>query len=248
MKNRETHEFALYYQDLKSLQPQNSQIIIVDEELAHRIMRVLRLHAGQELVLFDGNEWMRLVFEKEISKKSCMLMLQEQGITTPFKTRIIVYLPLLKRESFETALYSLVEIGVAEIYLVSTAKTQRSFKEDMARITRIMIAAAEQSKNFVMPHVHEPISFEMLVKKHDTNIPSLFFDPAGKPLLEMLSQVAASSPENIVVMVGPEGDLTPDEKTVLKQKNVQLCALTPTILRACQAVAVGVGALRSVLK
>ena len=52
---------------------------------------------------------------------------------------------------------------------------------------------------------------------------------------------------NIVLMVGPEGDLMGDEKAYLNGNGFVFCQLTPTILRAQQAVTVSVGALRSLL-
>ena len=44
-------------------------------------------------------------------------------------------------------------------------------------------------------------------------------------------------------MIGPEGDLTMQEKDLLKERDVQFLRLTPTVLRAQQAVAVSMGIL-----
>jgi RsmE family RNA methyltransferase len=51
-----------------------------------------------------------------------------------------------------------------------------------------------------------------------------------------------------VLFVGPEGDLTDQEKVLLKQNGFIFCALTPTILRACEAIALGAGVVRSILR
>jgi len=48
-------------------------------------------------------------------------------------------------------------------------------------------------------------------------------------------------------MIGPEGDLTAQEKELLKERGVQFLRLTPTILRAQQAVVVAMGIFRSLL-
>ncbi len=48
-------------------------------------------------------------------------------------------------------------------------------------------------------------------------------------------------------MIGPEADLTATEKKQLKDLGVAFCALTPTILRACQAAALSGAIFRSIL-
>jgi 16S rRNA U1498 N3-methylase RsmE len=48
-------------------------------------------------------------------------------------------------------------------------------------------------------------------------------------------------------MVGPEGDLAATEKTELKRAQFTFCALTPTVLRAVDAIRIGAGMLRSLL-
>ncbi len=50
-----------------------------------------------------------------------------------------------------------------------------------------------------------------------------------------------------MAVIGPEGDLTKEEKAYLKEQGFLFCALTPTVLRAQQAVALGLGILRSYL-
>jgi len=48
-------------------------------------------------------------------------------------------------------------------------------------------------------------------------------------------------------MVGPEEDLTNQKKEQLKQAKFLFCALTPTVLRSSQAIALGSGIIRSML-
>ena len=52
--------------------------------------------------------------------------------------------------------------------------------------------------------------------------------------------------QSISIVIGPEGGLSADEQATLSSAGAQCYALTPTILRAQEAVAVCVGAVRSV--
>ncbi len=126
-------------------------------------------------------------------------------------------LPLLKREAFESALYTLCEMGATSIQPLITQKSRTNWdsEKDFARVLTTMRAAAGTK---------------------------IFFDPAGMPLKQMLS-LPMTGP--LYGCVGPEGGLTPEEKEHLKALGFVFCRLTPTVLRARQAVAVGLGILRS---
>lgn len=67
----------------------------------------------------------------------------------------------------------------------------------------------------------------------------------GYLLLEVMGKITEQKPDAMTCMVGPEGDLTDQEKDELKKVNVQFVRLTPTVLRSWHALLVGVGALRS---
>lgn len=53
--------------------------------------------------------------------------------------------------------------------------------------------------------------------------------------------------QELILMVGPEGDLIP-EKKLLVHAGFTFCSLTPTVLRSVQAIALGLGMFRSVLR
>lgn len=254
-KPKNKHEFALYY-DLSTVQPSlkamagktNQQLVLTDSDIIHRITRVLRLQQGEQLILFDRHH--NVLIELGTSgKKDLITHILRVNTNKTFKPAITFFLPLLKREAFDSALYSLVEIGVTTIQLVSTEKTQRPLTpHELERAERTMISAAEQSKNFSLPILETPIAFAQCVQKFqkDPGI-KIFFDPEGIPLIDQINVVRDKKPDALSLMIGPEADLTPAEKKQLQEANVTFCALTPTILRACQAAALSGAIFRSVL-
>ncbi len=62
-----------------------------------------------------------------------------------------------------------------------------------------------------------------------------------------MNEIGAQNSDALVICSGPEGDLTCEEKRMLADANFLFCALTPTVLRAQQAVAVGLGSFRSLM-
>ena len=242
-----SHEFALYISHLSGLLKHSpSELIIDDKQILTRIASVLRLREGDIVVLFDEQKHARVVVES-ITKKDAVFLIQEYHDNRNLKPTIDIILPLLKKDALEDALYTCVELGAQNIYLVSTAKTQHVWSEkEPERLTRIMIAAAEQSKNFALPVLRAPKSFKEIVDAHiSSESITVYFDPYGQPLLEVMNALKQSSAQHIVCMVGPEGDLTHSEKAMLKEKNVILCRLTPTVIRSKDALMIGLGAVRS---
>ena len=229
------HLFAVYVPSLDVPPP-----YAFGSDLLHRCKNVLRLKPGQQVIIFD-NSHQSLATIQEYQKKSITVLLEDKVPLVGLKPEIHWLLPLLKREAFEHSLYSLCEMGATSIYPVVTAKTCRSWgsEKEYARAQTIMIAAAEQAKQFVVPKIH-PVT-ELLQWHQEGD--KIFFDPEGVPLRQMLVDASFNGP--LYGCVGPEGDLTIEEKAYLKEQGFLLCALTPTVLRARQAVALGVGIVRS---
>ncbi len=69
----------------------------------------------------------------------------------------------------------------------------------------------------------------------DERAVKLYGEPDGKPVWDTLSRLRKQHPEQLILLVGPEGDLTAQEKTELDEHSFERMALTPTILRAPQA-------------
>lgn len=248
--NEEKHQFSLYWPQLsKKTYTIGSQITITDLNLYHRICRVVRLQKNDQVVLFDRHYHLSLILIN--SDKINILVFEVSGFETNtiLKPPITFLLPLLKRDAFEHAIYSLVELGANEIQLVATQKIQRKWggQKELDRLEKIIIAAAEQSKNYVFPSVYNPTQLKQIVSTLPESTINIFFDPQGIPAFELIQTIHKKLPKHIVLLVGPEGDLALQEKELLVQSEFSFCTLTPTILRAQQAATVSLGLIRSLL-
>lgn len=247
-----THQFAFYSETVSAImrEPGIDVYHITEPELVYRMVSVLRLDRSDKIILFDNNQHILATIVAVDGKKSVTVQLHEIVPNIPLTPTIHWILPLLKREAFEEALYTLTELGAQSIQPVLTQKTIRFFQGDreMLRSQKILRAAAEQSKQFIVPFLQPIIPFDMwLMKSHNPSLIKIFFDANGISLHETLKLIEREKSSEIMACAGPEGDLTYDEKSMLTDQGFVFCALTKTVLRAQQAIAVGLGSLRSLL-
>src|SRR5260221_3669014 len=250
--HKDKHEFALYKESLSLLiqkKGPGDNLILSDETLVHRIVHILRLRSNDQCILFDRDAYITATINAFIGKKQIDITMHSIHSTIILRPQVTFLLPMLKREDYESSLYSLTEVGVNNIQLIFTQKTGNKWsgERDKDRAQRIMIAAAEQSKNFAYPTLHEPISLQEALKKYNSCESKLFFDPQGKPFFDVMQMLHAHQPGQILLLVGPEGDLTLEEKEIVRADEFIFCALTPTIMRAVQATGLAAGFVRSLL-
>ncbi len=208
---------------------------VFNEDIVHRLVKVLRIEVGQQIVFFD-HEYHGIIEILDISKKIFLIKVVTFEKNLSPATEIKFLLPLLKKEALEEAVYSLAEIGVSEIQLIITQKSRQKLLHDkeFARLESIVIAAAEQSKNYTFPKIYAPIDLSSLQLGSDFY--KIVFDAEGESFFEFRTK---SSQEKICLLAGSEGGLTKSELEHLDTISFKKCRLTPTTLRAVQAVAVG---------
>jgi 16S rRNA (uracil1498-N3)-methyltransferase len=249
--NEEKHEFALFVESLSVLVQSvrlQQDLVIHDETLFHRIKTVLRLVCGDTIVFFDHKISVRCMLAEFSGKKQIRCVVHEKKIQAALLPQITFLLPVLKRDDFEQALYALTEVGVNTIQLVSTQKTRTAWsgQKELERAKRIIVSAAEQSKNFSFPELKAPVP--LLTALDISASVKIFFEPDGISAFSLTQQLREKQPNHLVLLVGPEGDLSNEEKKMVVAERFLFCALTPTVLRAVQAAGLGAGLVRSLLR
>ncbi|KKP26219.1 MAG: Ribosomal RNA small subunit methyltransferase E [candidate division TM6 bacterium GW2011_GWF2_30_66] len=270
-ENKDKHEFAFFLENLSSIikpiqinyNKKNTELRIEDKDLLHRITNIVRLEIGEEFIIFNQKQHALCSLISIEKKKSLTVEVISTNLNTNIEPKINLLVPILKRENFESVIYSSVELGANEIITLITEKSQKNFNQD--RSIKILISAAEQSKNFTFSNISSPIELTkyLITNKKDNSDDNLqinvFFDAEGENLDDVVKNIKTIIQKNtlskinlkvnlkINLMIGPEGDLTESEKILLKEHKFIFCKLTPTILRSFQAVNVGLGAFRALL-
>ena len=203
-------------------------IIVSDSDFINQAKNVLRLKAGDKLILCDGNSNEAIAEIVNLNKESAELKILEsyKNKNEPEK-HVVLYCSVLKKENFEWAVQKAVEVGVKEITPTITARTVK-LGLNRERLEKIIKEAAEQSGRGVLPKLNEAIIFDEAIKSSKENGLNLFFQ-AGYPLLGH----SMSKFEKIGVFVGPEGGWTEEEiKKAQSSNEFTIVGLGKTILRA----------------
>jgi 16S rRNA (uracil1498-N3)-methyltransferase len=147
---------------------------------------------------------------------------------------LTVFQGLAKGEKVDLAVQKLVEIGVDEIVVVRAGRTVPRWdtkKIDQARVrwTGIAREAAKQSRQPWLPSVLGPIHIEEAAALLDGRLPALLAVPgAHRPLG---SAIPETVPEQMSLIIGPEGGLTEDEIAVFVGRGAVPVSLGSQILR-----------------
>lgn len=239
------HIFALYKKNLSELVEQDKvNFRVKDAELWNRITKVLRIKPSEKFILFDKKIHCLIQATQEIEKNRLVCgIIEEIQTNRPILPQITFYLPILKKEAFEYSLYVAAATGVTEIVPVITKKSS-PIKTSSSRCEKIIIAACEQSKNFFMPKIRDSVRIDEVTKEGI----SICLDEHGQKISDLiLGKESARSKDELSLIMGPEGGLVEEERTLLKNNGFYFCKLTPTILRSREAACIGLGLLRSLV-
>lgn len=243
------HLFSLHYKETSAVKT-NSEFVLTAPDICRRITRVLRLRSGQEFVLFDRhcNSTVRVQnIKKDSSVQLLVLNTQQNKI---YKPTITFLLPLLKRDALEDAIGGLVASGVQSIQLVVTDTTQRKWQgnREQNRLEKIVISAAEQSRNYAFPVLRNPIPLSNALENYRTaETFFIYANPNAPPIQNMVQQVKHDKAKHLLLTVGPEADFSCAEKEMFLAQQAYSYSLTPTILRSPLAATLLSGICRSLL-
>lgn len=243
MKNTRAHQFALWHGTLSSEKIVNGQQYkVIHKDLITRITSVLRLRVGETFILFDRACHVFLKISS-LESKCIVTIVSSIDSNAHYTPCITALLPVLKKDDLSTAVYDLTAVGVSVIQLILTDTVQRVWggQQEYERLERVMIAAAEQSKNFSVPILREPVPLVSEIMQYKT---LLWGDPFGTPFQLAMANLPVSL-EQCAVLVGPESDFTFSEREALKRAGCIGCSLTPTILRAHLALTIMAASMRS---
>ena len=208
----------------------------------HHAHHVLRMQAGDKLVLFNG-EGRELTAEiTNVADNEIRLQKLHESETAPLRCKIVLGQAIPKGKNMDLIMQKAVEIGAAEIAPIISDRTivqldSESASQKQAKWQQIAIEAAKQCGQNWLPRVHAPKKlgefFSASEPVFDLRlIGSLQPDAQQlKKILKTYSSEHGDRPRSVLMLVGPEGDFTPAELALARRHGCQPITLGPIILR-----------------
>lgn len=194
------------------------------------LTQVMRLKAGDDLLVFNGRdgEWRCTV--AEVLKKGVILRAEEQVRPQTFGPDLELIVAVVKKARVETIVEKAAELGARRVRLVLTKRTNAD-RIRLDRLDAIAEEAAEQTGRMDVPAVDDPIKLDALLDGWETGRRLMFCDETGGAPAVSALRDAGEGPWSI--LIGPEGGFSPEEGERLRSLPFTTAvSLGPRILRA----------------
>jgi 16S rRNA (uracil1498-N3)-methyltransferase len=211
---------------------------------ARRLASVLRVRAGDPLLLFagDGREWAASV--TEIGRQSVTVTVAQQTRLEPPPAPVVeLWVALVRAQRFDWAVEKATEAGADIIRPLVTqfaSRGESAGKARRERWQRIAVEASEQCGRVFLPVIEEPAAFDALVA--NARIPLFIAHPGGLSWHEAAQLLPVSGA--MALAIGPEGGFSDDEVRAAKARGGVPISLGPNILRTETASTVAVALMR----
>ena len=229
------HRFYVCPQDI------NDKQVRLDQEQSRHIETVLRLGAGDRVIVFDG-----LGREYEIQVSGMQDGRQVEGEiirvlsasdTPTFMVKLVQ--GIAKGDKMDFIMQKAVELGADAIYplisqhAVVKLEKERALKKQ-ERWRAIAREACKQCRRSRIPEVHPPVSFASLLEIINGKPTIMLYENETRQgLKELLTEKRASlsGEQELFIMIGPEGGFAEAEVELARSRGVITAGLGPRILR-----------------
>jgi len=223
--------------------------LALDAGQTNYLRNVLRLRAGDGVLVFNGRdgEWHAVL--AEAGKRAVSLTVGEQARPqTPRLDLHYLFAPL-KHARLDYMVQKAVELGASCLQPVLTRHSQTA-RVNLERMKANAIEAAEQCGILTLAEISAPVGLDALLATRDRERLLVFCDEDAE-VIDPIAALAAErrpGPRPLAVLVGPEGGFAEDERQALiRQPNVVRLALGPRILRADTAAVAALALVAAVL-
>jgi len=212
-------------------------VTIADPRELHHLLDVLRVKVGDRLECADGAGRAYAGAIRRCSRRGIVMKISERSDESTPALRLTLAQALIRPERFEWVIQKATELGVEAITPLMTRRTivrlaTGRLDHKLSRWQRIIREAAKQCGRATLPTIASPQELRAAVGS---------LDPQACVLMPTLATTAPSLNEElkarsgvkaVVVLIGPEGDFTPEEVALAQRHGARPVSLGGLTLRS----------------
>ena len=235
-----------------------SGTITVGPEVAGHAVRVRRMGAGEELELIDGTGVRLRGTIQEGTSEFLTLSVTDVTEEPQQRPRLVLVQALAKNDRDIQAIEAATEVGVDAVIPWAAQRSiadwpAKKAHKMAAKWSNVLTAATLQARRARVPELGELIRGTAVTQLVTPTSRVIVLDETeSSGLTEAVNDLGEGSTtqgdiDEIVVIVGPEGGITPAEVDALVSEGARTAVLGPTILRASTAGPVALAIVQTLL-
>lgn len=205
--------------------PGGGEIALPPEE-AHHAIKVVRLREGDRVILFDGRgrEWTGAVARLD-RREVVISVVEERRAPRPAPALTLAQAWLHQEKAIELLVRTGTELGVDRFLFFRAARSERPPRLN-PKWTRLAVESCKQCGRLWLPEfaVAETLADVLRHARGDLLIAAMDADPV--PLAQALSG------GDTTLLIGPEGDFTPEEVCAVLDSGARPISLGVTTFRS----------------
>lgn len=211
----------------------NFQEVIIDRGDSQHIVKVMRMRIGDEVLVSD-NENSYLAKIKVLDPNGVVLEIVEKLENNPeLNVKVTIAQGVVRKNKMEEVISKITALGAYKYIPVNMERSEIKIKEEKyERQLSIIKEASEQSMRNKLMELSSALSFKELLKEKDNYDVCLFASTKATVDNPNFKEVLRNkNNKSILVVVGPEGGISPKEEDLMEKAGFLPISLGPRILR-----------------
>ena len=229
----------------------DARTVSLSADEARHARRVLRLHPGDEVYVFDGagKEFRCAVREFALAGAVLAVLEEVEPARPESRLNLTLGIALLKGEKFDLTVQKATELGASRIVPVASSRADVRIrngdeaKRKFTRWQRIVLEAAKQCGRAQLMEIEEPVAFRVLIDRpaEAGELRLMFAERKGTSLAEAAHNPPSGSAK-VFALIGAEGGWADEEIELARKGGWQILTLGGRTLRA-ETAAIAIVAL-----
>ena len=205
--------------------------ITLPVDTAHYLASVLRAKVGQEVILFNNTGIEARARLLTIDRKMVVVNVAEiDSVERESGLAIHLAIGISRGERMDFVLQKSTELGVASITPLFCERTEVKLQADrqdkkLQHWQKVIVSACEQSGRTRLPVLNAPATLVNCLAGDKSECRLVLHHRSSSVL------PAAENPSSVLLVIGPEGGLSPTEITLAEQAGCKPWTLGPRVLR-----------------